>query len=228
MFALRRAGYAGIAARDRDPWSPRRSRRVILTFDDGYADLARFALPVLVDLGFHATVFVVADAVGGSNMWDAPAGAGGHRIMDEDDQHAWSAAGCEVGSHGMAHVDLTSLGSKELDAEINGSHQALSTLAGAPITSFAYPYGAHNARVRQATMGTYLRAFGIDEGRNDATTDPSQLRRSMVQPADTAIDVLLRARLGWSGLERARTIARPRSRARAAAAQFRRRVARQD
>ncbi len=41
-----------------------------LTFDDGYADFARHALPVLQRFGFGATVFVIAGRLGGDNAWD--------------------------------------------------------------------------------------------------------------------------------------------------------------
>jgi peptidoglycan/xylan/chitin deacetylase (PgdA/CDA1 family) len=229
MSGLRRAGYEGIAAREWEPnaeTAPPRARKVIVTFDDAYADLTRFALPVLADVGFRATVFVVAGAIGGSNSWDAPGGAGGHRLMDEADLRDWATSGCEIGSHGMTHVDLTSLPPEQLDLEIAGSQRALTSLACSPVSSFAYPYGKHDPRVRRAVTGTYCRAFGIDEGRNLRFTDTSQLRRTMVQPADSIVDVLLRARFGWSAVERARTVARPRTRARAVRADLRARAVR--
>src|SRR6476659_8920507 len=44
-----------------------RGERVIgLSFDDGYRDVAENALPVLEDLGFTATVFIVTGAVDGT------------------------------------------------------------------------------------------------------------------------------------------------------------------
>src|SRR5260370_20335396 len=41
-----------------------------LTFDDGYASLAEHAYPVLPDLGFTATTFLITDYVGKTNDWD--------------------------------------------------------------------------------------------------------------------------------------------------------------
>ena len=41
--------------------------QVGLTFDDGYADFAEYALPVLRRHGFTATVFVIAGRLGGDS-----------------------------------------------------------------------------------------------------------------------------------------------------------------
>ena len=41
-------------------------------------------------------------------------------------------------------------------------------------------------------------AFTCDEGLNDLRTDLLLRRRTMVQPGDTALDIALRARFGWS------------------------------
>ena len=45
-------------------------RRFLLTFDDGYASLAEHAYPVLADLGFTATTFLITDYIGKTNTWD--------------------------------------------------------------------------------------------------------------------------------------------------------------
>ena len=71
---LKRRGFVGLSASD---WANHRNtgqglsnKDVILTFDDAYADLTTYALPTLVRLGFRATVFAVAGAIGGTNSWD--------------------------------------------------------------------------------------------------------------------------------------------------------------
>jgi peptidoglycan/xylan/chitin deacetylase (PgdA/CDA1 family) len=42
---------------------------VAITFDDGLASFGRVASPLLLEHGLPATLFVVADAVGSSNVW---------------------------------------------------------------------------------------------------------------------------------------------------------------
>ena len=83
-----------------------------LTFDDGYADFATIVLPFLRRYGFTATVFVIADALGGYNHWDVP----GPRkpLMTAADVRLVADAGLEVGSHSLHHVRLTKLGGLDL------------------------------------------------------------------------------------------------------------------
>jgi peptidoglycan/xylan/chitin deacetylase (PgdA/CDA1 family) len=46
------------------------SRGVAITFDDGYADNALFAAPILARLGMHATFFVATGYLDGGVMWN--------------------------------------------------------------------------------------------------------------------------------------------------------------
>src|SRR5213076_2464948 len=74
MQALARSGWRTVPLREfvirvqgRVPSSP---NEFLLSFDDGYASLADNAYPVLVDVGFTATTFLVTDFVGRTNTWD--------------------------------------------------------------------------------------------------------------------------------------------------------------
>jgi peptidoglycan/xylan/chitin deacetylase (PgdA/CDA1 family) len=188
-------------------------RPILLTFDDGYADLAETALPVLETLGWSATVFIAASTVDDRNAWDEP-GASAHRILSADEIRAWAARGIEFGAHGATHCDLTRVDDERLRQEVVGGRDALAELLGRPVTAFAYPYGAHNAAVREVVANSFEVAFGVEEGINDAETDRTRLRRTMVQPGDTVFDLVLRTRLGWSPLQRVRARLRMRERAR--------------
>ena len=54
----------GLAAHKADPGT---QRLVALSFDDGYLNVLEEALPTLQDLGFTATVFVIAGRCGQDN-----------------------------------------------------------------------------------------------------------------------------------------------------------------
>ncbi|POM26129.1 Poly-beta-1,6-N-acetyl-D-glucosamine N-deacetylase precursor [Actinomadura rubteroloni] len=125
-----------------------------LTFDDGYADFATRVVPVLVRLGFTATVFALSERLGGHNAWDT-----GPRknLLTAEQLAAVHDLGMEVASHGRRHVSLTGLSTKEMDDELAASRTALEDVLGAPVTGFAYPYG--HAGLREVTAA---RCAGYD------------------------------------------------------------------
>jgi peptidoglycan/xylan/chitin deacetylase (PgdA/CDA1 family) len=116
-----------------------------LTFDDGYDDFLRYALPVLERYGFSATSFVIAGRLGGVNSWDAR----GPRkpLMTAAQVRSAVAAGIEIGSHGLRHVTLNYAAEPALAREQRLSRQILQDITGSAIGGFCYPYGHLNGRV---------------------------------------------------------------------------------
>ncbi|MGH7673879.1 MAG: polysaccharide deacetylase family protein, partial [Gemmatimonadales bacterium] len=101
MTALARAGWrtlpmdefaASLAALPASR-SPLPDKAVLLTFDDGYADLACHAYPVLADLGLTATTFLITGSVGRENTWDARYTWRRLRHLDWWTIEAWGARG---------------------------------------------------------------------------------------------------------------------------------------
>jgi peptidoglycan/xylan/chitin deacetylase (PgdA/CDA1 family) len=114
-----------------------------LTFDDGYADFFGHVIPALGRFGFTATVFVLADLLGGCNSWDP---AGPRKPLMTADQVRYAARqGMEIGSHGRRHVSLSGIGSAGLAAEVAGSRATLEQVCGQRVTGFCYPYGQVDA-----------------------------------------------------------------------------------
>jgi peptidoglycan/xylan/chitin deacetylase (PgdA/CDA1 family) len=128
-----------------------------LTFDDGYSDFLRYALPALTRHGFTATVFVLAGRLGGTNSWDA---AGPRKpLMTARQVRQAAEAGMEIGSHGLRHVSLPSAGGAALTAETENSRAVLQAASGQPVAGFCYPYGDADGRVVAA-----VRAAGYSYG----------------------------------------------------------------
>lgn len=119
-------------------------RPIVLSFDDGYADLLGNALPLLQDYGFTASSFIVSGFVGqpGYLSWD--------------NLQALAVAGIEIGSHSRSHPDLTTLSRSQLDAEIEGASLAIEASLGFRPSVFCYPFGKFNSSVIRA-----LRRAGI-------------------------------------------------------------------
>lgn len=142
MDWLHRTGRRGVCIRDllRARAAGRADRLVGLTFDDGYADFARHAVPVLHEYGFTATAYVVPDLLGSDNGWDVEGPR--KQLLTVDQVPELAAAGWEIGSHGLGHQALPGLPAEVLARQTRESRRALEELVGGPVTGFCYPYGA--------------------------------------------------------------------------------------
>ncbi|MCD9872245.1 polysaccharide deacetylase family protein [Streptomyces guryensis] len=163
-----------------------------LTFDDGYADFDTMALPVLHRQGFSATVFVLPGRLGGENAWE-PMGPR-KPLLDVDGIRRAVAAGMEVASHGLTHLDLTKATDQVLHTEVNDSRHELAKIIGADVEGFCYPYGYLDERVAAAVRRAgYRYACSITPG-PDGCGDFA-LPRIHVGQADTPARLALKRRL---------------------------------
>jgi peptidoglycan/xylan/chitin deacetylase (PgdA/CDA1 family) len=257
------------------PWG-RSSRKVAVTFDDGYANNLHQALPVLARFAVPATVFAVSGQLTGTSehwwdelarvvlapvslpdrleltsgraklvhdlgeasphqdrRWDADrryrdgdpspsprmvlyrrlwdhlaalddvarrqrlaeigawAGDPGqardtHRSLSPDEVRELAASGLvAVGSHTVTHPFLPRLHSQALRRELVASRSHLEQLLGQPVTSFSYPFGAHDAAVvsmaRSAGYGLAVTGRPRTVGR---AADPLQIGRFDVKDWD--------------------------------------------
>ncbi|HEX2459956.1 MAG TPA: polysaccharide deacetylase family protein [Vicinamibacterales bacterium] len=221
---LVRRGYVGIRPADWLAWCgnhralPRKP--VLLTFDDAYADLTTYALPVLKRHDFGAAVFVVTHHVGGENVWDRLRGSQPHRLMTEDQIREWAGRGIEFGAHSRTHADLTTLSDREVQEEIDGSRDDLAAVTGQHVRAFAYPFGRTNEAVRNRVRAVFDCAFSCEAGLNTVSSDRYALSRSMVQPDDSALALASRVRFGRYPVDRWRARLRFRSRVRAITGQL--------
>ena len=154
------------------PTLPDEEDAVALTFDDGFLNFSRLAMPLLVDLGLPATVFVVSDAVGTTNAWggrEVP-GIPTLPLMGWKELHSVRDAGFEIGAHTRHHPDLTTVSGEQLEDETAGCVDRISAELGERPHSFAYPYGAvneavarHSRRLFERSVTTELRPLAPDE-----------------------------------------------------------------
>ena len=149
-------------------------RMFLLTFDDGYASLADHAYPVLADLGFAATTFLITDYIGKTNTWDVRYTWNRLPHLSWAEVEHWRARGLEFASHGATHRRLTWLDDLAVLAELRRSRSTLTSRLGADAgRAVAYPFGAVNDRVvGHARAAGYELGFGGVKGNGDA------LRRS--------------------------------------------------
>jgi peptidoglycan/xylan/chitin deacetylase (PgdA/CDA1 family) len=151
-----------------------------LTFDDGYADFADAALPVLRRHGCTATLFVLPGRLGGSNDWD-PRGPR-RPLLTAPQIRAAAAAGTEIASHGLLHRDLVGCPDDVLLAETARSRELLGELTGTAPAGFCYPYGTFDRRAADAVRRAgYAYACAITPG---AQAGSYALPRTHISHAD--------------------------------------------
>ncbi|MGY1805911.1 polysaccharide deacetylase family protein [Blastococcus sp. SYSU D00669] len=137
------------------------ARLVALTFDDGYRDFVEHAMPLLARHGMTASVYVVADKLGGASDWDQPPS---QPLMTADDVRAAAAAGHEVGSHSSTHVRLAGVAPEVLAHEVAHSRKVLEEVLDGAVPGFCFPYGSFDdAAVRATVEAGYDYALVTDD-----------------------------------------------------------------
>ena len=150
-----------------------------VTFDDGFRNAADHALPVLRARGLRATMFLVADRIGGTDEWDRAIGEPPLPLMDDAEVRDWLAAGQEIGAHTLTHPRLTQLPPEQRRVEIFDAKAKLEDRFGVPVRHFCYPYGDQDERVRALVAEAgYEAACTVEHGVNGpGTVPPLALRR---------------------------------------------------
>ena len=173
-------------------------RAIMITFDDGYADLATHAFPLLARYGMSATVFVVTERFSGYDDWNDPLGGDRFALLSEADLVRWQSQGIEFGSHGRSHRDLVALDPKTRTAELEGSRADLTRILGRAPVAFAYPYGSYDDRLVELARTSYALAFTIREGIYRESADPLRIARLQVLSRDSPFDLFLDVTFGSS------------------------------
>jgi peptidoglycan/xylan/chitin deacetylase (PgdA/CDA1 family) len=109
------------------------------------------------------------------------------------------AAGVTVGAHSRTHADLRACGKAELEREVRGSRDDLEDLLGTRVTSFAYPIGLEDDRVRAAVARAGFRsAVTTVRGWTRAGVDPYRVPRSFMEEFEPAtFSAAVRGGLNW-------------------------------
>jgi len=176
---------------------PLPSDAVAVTFDDGFACTFEHAMPVLEKYRIPATMFVVANRIGGDNDWMHGRGMPQRPLMDAAQIREMHSAGVEIGSHTLNHARLPEIPPEQMAQEITGSRTVLEDLLSAPVRHFAYPYGLYNEVARDLVeQAGYTSACSTRSGFNNTDTDRYLLRRIEVFGSDRLWHVKQKLKFG--------------------------------
>lgn len=153
-------------------------RPLLLTFDDGYEGVHRYALPALRSHGFTATVFATTGWLRGPH--ETPGAL--DLMLDWDQLRDLSAAGLEIGGHSHTHPQLDALTGPRLRSELARCRDLLAGELGRCPVSFAYPYGYSSRQVRAAVRAAGFRqSLAVGNALAERRHGPYALRRVTVR-----------------------------------------------
>jgi peptidoglycan/xylan/chitin deacetylase (PgdA/CDA1 family) len=169
---------------------------IVVTFDDGTADLAEVATPILVRHGVPATVYLATKFVDeGLDFPDDGAPLSWAAVRD------MAATGLVTfGSHTHAHLLLDRLPPAKAVDELDRSKDLIEHHVGAPAHHFAYPKAvAASAEVEPLVRARYRSAaLGGNRPNPYRGADVHRLSRTAVQVSDGAAFFVRKARGGMA------------------------------
>lgn len=172
LDALAAAGYRGVGLSEvvtavHDEGRPVPPDVVVLTVDDGYADVAEAIWPRLLDRGWPLTLYVTTGVVGG-HFLDRP-------TLDRRQVAELAAAGVTIGAHGHRHVALDVVDPATAAEEVRTSRALLEDWTQRPVTTFAYPHGHHDRATRDLVAGAGFHSVcAVKQALSSAADDRSR------------------------------------------------------
>jgi peptidoglycan/xylan/chitin deacetylase (PgdA/CDA1 family) len=155
---------------------------VVVTFDDGTADLVDVALPILVRHGVPATVYVATRHVDEQLPWPADGvpmtWAGAKEMVD--------SGLVTIGSHTHSHALLDRMEPAAAADELDRSRELIGERLGVSADHFAYPKAVAPPEPVEAVVRDRFRSAALGGNRPNpyGRTDPHRLARTAVQVSD--------------------------------------------
>jgi Predicted xylanase/chitin deacetylase len=155
---------------------------IVITFDDGTADFAELALPVLVRLGLPATLYLATEFIDE-----------GRDFPNQGPPLSWSALQdvratdlVTIGSHTHTHALLDRLPPAGIDAELDRADDLIEINLGIRPRHFAYPKAVAGSSPADAAVRHRYRSAALSGTRPNEyqATDPYRLARTPIQCSD--------------------------------------------
>jgi peptidoglycan/xylan/chitin deacetylase (PgdA/CDA1 family) len=155
---------------------------VVVTFDDGTADFAEVALPVLVDHGIPVTLYLATGFV----EEQRPFPDDGRPLTWAALRDACSTGLVDVASHTHTHAVLDRLPPGRVADELDRSRRLIEDRLGRPCADFAYPKAVAPSDAADAQVRARFRSAALAGTRANRAgqTDPHRLARSPIQRSD--------------------------------------------
>ena len=176
MRWLRGRGFQGITlVQLQEAWHGRRRlprKPVVVSFDDGYLSVFQNVVPVLRRMHWPGVLNL---ALGNTKAAEGVSRAQVKRMM---------AAGWELASHTISHLDLSAVPPAQLRTETAGSRALIKKWFHVKVRDFCYPAGRYNRRAIAAVKRAgYTSATTVNPGRA-TPRHPYEIPRIRVEESD--------------------------------------------
>jgi peptidoglycan/xylan/chitin deacetylase (PgdA/CDA1 family) len=155
---------------------------VVVTFDDGTADLVEFATPILERHGVPASLFLVTDYVDRRLSFRSEGLAvSWSEVADLSSSDMWT-----IESHTHSHVLLDRIADDQVAGELDRSIELIGEHTGRRPQHFAYPKAVPGTPVADAAVRERFRSAALGGTRINRPdrTDLYRLSRSSIQRGD--------------------------------------------
>ena len=141
-------------------------RQVIISFDDGYYTIYKYAYPILKKYDVPSTIALIASYLKDGQPRDYARPLSFMNIGEV--RQMVDNLDIEIASHSMTHHDLTRLDMKGRQYELERSKKLLDSLFNQTTITFVYPYGRTDAQLIDLT-----KAVGYQLGRSTRWGEPN-------------------------------------------------------
>ena len=162
-----------------------RAAAISYTFDDNLRDQYTLAVPMLNEVGFKGTFFVIPGATVETRE---------EAEKKQNDKRAWgsicwpelqemAAQGHEIGSHTWSHSNLQKLPHEELESQFSKACESIRTRIGRPPLTVAFPFNASTPEVQATALKHHLayRAYQKSMGGKDTVTSLNEWADTLVK-----------------------------------------------
>jgi peptidoglycan/xylan/chitin deacetylase (PgdA/CDA1 family) len=177
---LKDHGYTTISFKEADTNISKIKKPIIITFDDGFRTVYRYAYPLLQKYAMKATLFLAPKYIDENNdyylSWDMV------REMS-------TKGGIEIGSHTYTHIDMRSLDKENLLEEFRQADSSIKRETGIKSKVICFPYGVFNIQTIRALneYGNYRYYVASFFGRTNFTNKKKLIQRLGIKSGDSLV-----------------------------------------
>jgi len=172
MAFLKESGARAMSLKDFLDLKERRSRDILITFDDGFKDIFLNALPILKKNNFPAVIFINPALLGKRADFATREEDRNREICSMQDLHQLEEGGVAIANHGYSHRQLSGLSVSEAALEYKKAFDFIKENfhKNSYPNVFVFPKGAKNEEVINS-----LKSAGAEilDGRADVYSDTS-------------------------------------------------------